>query len=61
VLASSYPHHSQIFDNAPSLQPYVVLPKADLLVRQQETIAKTTSILGISDEDAARVLRKFKW
>jgi hypothetical protein len=44
-----------------SLQPYVVLPKSDLRSRQQETIAKITSILGISDEDAARVLRKFKW
>lgn len=40
---------------------YAVLTKADMLRRQHEAIEAVTSILGISDDDAARVLRKYKW
>jgi hypothetical protein len=40
---------------------YVVLTRADILRRQKEAIGQVTSILGISDDDAARVLRKYKW
>jgi hypothetical protein len=40
---------------------YVVLTKTDILRRQKEAVEQVTSILGISDDDAARVLRKYKW
>eukprot|EP00879_Flechtneria_rotunda_P014450 GHRR01015099.1.p1 GENE.GHRR01015099.1~~GHRR01015099.1.p1 ORF type:complete len:471 (+),score=115.95 GHRR01015099.1:168-1580(+) len=40
---------------------YAVLTKVDISKRQEEAIESVTSILGISDEDAARVLRKYKW
>jgi hypothetical protein len=40
---------------------YLVLTKADILRRQKEATEQVTSILGISDDDAARVLRKYKW
>ena len=38
-----------------------VLGKADMIKRQHDKLQEVTSVLGISDEDAARVLRKFKW
>jgi hypothetical protein len=44
-----------------SQSKYLVLTKADILRRQKEAIEQVTSILGISDDDAARVLRKYKW
>eukprot|EP00798_Chlamydomonas_sp_ICE-L_P010382 gene10382-8323_t len=37
---------------------YVVLPKVELLRRQNDAIKEVTSISGISDEAASRVLRK---
>lgn len=40
---------------------YAVLTKADMQRRQKEAIEAVTSILGISDDDAARILRKYKW
>lgn len=40
---------------------YVVLTKADIHRRQQEVIDAVTSVLGISAEDAERILRKYKW
>ena len=40
---------------------YVVLTKADINRRQQEVIDAVTSVLGISHEDAGRILRKYKW
>ncbi|WIA08252.1 hypothetical protein OEZ85_007696 [Tetradesmus obliquus] len=40
---------------------YEVMTRADILRRQKEAIEQVTSILGISDDDAARVLRKYKW
>jgi hypothetical protein len=39
----------------------VVLTKADINRRQQEVIDAVTSVLGISHEDAGRILRKYKW
>eukprot|EP00798_Chlamydomonas_sp_ICE-L_P010388 gene10388-8330_t len=41
--------------------PYVVLPKVELIRRQNDAIKEVTSISGISDEAASRVLRKYKW
>ena len=41
--------------------PYVVLTKPQVLERQKEVVSEVTSILGISDEDATRILRKYKW
>jgi len=38
-----------------------VLTKADIERRQQEVIDAVTSVLGISGEDAGRILRKYKW
>lgn len=40
---------------------YVVLTKADINRRQQEVIDAVTSVLGISHDDAGRILRKYKW
>jgi hypothetical protein len=40
---------------------YVVLSKADIKRRQEEVIEAVTSVVGISAEDAARILRKYKW
>lgn len=40
---------------------YVVLNKSDIKKRQDEVIEEVTSVLGISAEDAARILRKYKW
>lgn len=40
---------------------YVVLTKAAIHTRQQEVIDAVTSVLGITDEDAGRILRKYKW
>lgn len=41
--------------------PYRVLGKADIARSQQEVVESVTSILGISDEEATRVLRRYKW
>lgn len=40
---------------------YVVLTRTDINRRQQEVIDAVTSVLGISSEDAGRILRKYKW
>jgi len=40
---------------------YQVLSKADIQRRQQEAVKGVTSILGIAEEEAVRVLRTFKW
>lgn len=40
---------------------YAVLTKTDILRRQKEAVENVTSILGIADEDAARILRRYKW
>jgi hypothetical protein len=40
---------------------YVVLTRDDIHRRQQEVIDAVTSVLGISNEDAGRILRKYKW
>ena len=40
---------------------YTVLPKAELEKRRMQALHEVTSITGISDEDAARVLRRYKW
>mmetsp|Transcript_12046 Transcript_12046/g.25888 ORF Transcript_12046/g.25888 Transcript_12046/m.25888 type:complete len:532 (+) Transcript_12046:91-1686(+) len=41
--------------------PYNVLSKTDLTRRRKEAIEEVTGVLGISPEEAARVLRKYKW
>lgn len=40
---------------------YLVLTKEDIKKRQQEVVDSVTSVLGISSEDAERILRKYKW
>jgi hypothetical protein len=40
---------------------YIVLTKDDIKTRQQEVVDSVTSVLGISSEDAGRILRKYKW
>jgi hypothetical protein len=40
---------------------YVVLKRDDILQRQHKAISEVTSILGLNEDEAARVLRKFKW
>jgi hypothetical protein len=40
---------------------YVVLTKDEIKTRQHEVIDAVTSVLGISSEDAGRILRKYKW
>ena len=41
--------------------PYKVLSRPELSLRQKEAVAEVTGVLGIGDEEAQRVLRKFKW
>lgn len=41
--------------------PYSVLNKEELRAQRQKAIDAVTSVLGIPDEEAARVLRKYKW
>ncbi|KAG1674307.1 hypothetical protein FOA52_013496 [Chlamydomonas sp. UWO 241] len=41
--------------------PYKVLTMNALKARQVEAVAQANDILSIPDEDASRVLRKFKW
>ncbi len=40
---------------------YKVISKQDLIKRQSEALSEVTSVLGVTDEDATRVLRKYKW
>ncbi|GAX74338.1 hypothetical protein CEUSTIGMA_g1787.t1 [Chlamydomonas eustigma] len=40
---------------------YKVLSKQDLKKRQDETVTDVINVLGISNDEATRVLRKFKW
>lgn len=40
---------------------YVILRRDDLLQRQAKAMSEVTSILGLNEDEAARVLRKFKW
>ncbi|GFH32845.1 RBR-type E3 ubiquitin transferase, partial [Haematococcus lacustris] len=40
---------------------YKILNKQDLQLRRDDAIREVTSVLGISDDDASRVLRKFQW
>jgi hypothetical protein len=44
-----------------SQNPYKVLSRPELCARQHEAVAEVTGVLGIGDEEAQRVLRKFKW
>ncbi|KAL6748380.1 hypothetical protein V8C86DRAFT_2879354 [Haematococcus lacustris] len=49
-------------DVASSRRPlYKILNKQDLQLRRDDAIREVTSVLGISDDDALRVLRKYKW
>ncbi|KAL6751325.1 hypothetical protein V8C86DRAFT_2440016 [Haematococcus lacustris] len=40
---------------------YKILNNQDLKLRRDDVIREVTSVLGISDDDASRVLRKYKW
>jgi len=40
---------------------YLVLTKNDIRKRQKEAVESVISILGISDEDASKLLRRYKW
>jgi hypothetical protein len=40
---------------------YRIIEKEDLPARRLQAIEDVTSILGISEDEAVRVLRKFKW
>eukprot|EP00775_Hariotina_reticulata_P011699 gene11699-11843_t len=40
---------------------YLVLTKTEIQKRQKEAVESVISILGISDDDASRLLRKYKW
>jgi len=37
------------------------LKREDILQRQKKAVSEVTSILGLNDDEAIRVLRKFKW
>lgn len=41
--------------------PYRVIHKEELPARRLQAIEDVTSIVGISEDEAVRVLRKFKW
>jgi hypothetical protein len=47
--------------SAPLQNPYRILPKHQLPERRKQSIEDVTSVLGISDDEAVRLLRKFKW
>lgn len=40
---------------------YEVLTEQELRERQAENVQSVTSVLGITDGEAARVLRHYKW
>lgn len=41
--------------------PFVILTKDDVKKKRLQAINEVTNVLGITEEDAARVLRKYKW
>eukprot|EP00877_Chromochloris_zofingiensis_P011452 jgi/Chrzof1/6560/Cz19g01030.t1 len=41
--------------------PYAIMTRADVRNRIRDAVEDVTGILGINEEDAVRVLRKFKW
>lgn len=41
--------------------PYSILTRPELIKKREESLQSVTCILGIEEEDAARVLRKYKW
>jgi hypothetical protein len=46
----------------PCVQPqYTVLSKEELRAQRQKALDSVTSVLGITDDEAARLLRKYKW
>lgn len=47
--------------HVPTQAAYKVLPKQELLKRQAQAVGEVTNVLGIPDEEACRVLRKYKW
>ncbi|KIY99470.1 putative E3 ubiquitin-protein ligase ARI7 [Monoraphidium neglectum] len=55
------------FDNAAapfsskSKAQYAILKRDDIVQRQKKAISEVTSILGLNEDEATRVLRKFKW
>jgi hypothetical protein len=40
---------------------YAILKRDDIVQRQKKAISEVTSILGLNEDEATRVLRKFKW
>lgn len=49
-----------IWTNA-SQGKYRILDEGELKERQQDAVRSVTSVLSVSDADASRVLRLFKW
>ena len=48
--------------NAPSPQAkYVVLARGELVVRQKEATSQVADLFCVSQAEAARVLRRYKW
>lgn len=45
----------------PSQGKYRILDEGELNERQQDAVRSVTSVLSVSDADASRVLRLFKW
>jgi hypothetical protein len=44
-----------------SQNPYAVLTRDALLAREREAIASVTSVLGITEQEAVALLRRYKW
>lgn len=40
---------------------YAVLKRDELKAKQRKAVAEVTSVLGLTDDEAIRVLRRFKW
>ena len=53
------PHHWSFI---PATQAqYAILKPEDVQARQKKAVSEITSILGLDEDAATRVLRKFKW
>lgn len=57
LLCSS---HSRVFMHGSQAQ-YAILKRDDVVQRQKKAVSEVTSILGLNEDEATRVLRKFKW
>lgn len=46
---------------SPPQAQYLVLKREDIAARQAKAVVEVTSVLGLNEDEATRVLRKFKW